>query len=273
MKRILCTTALLFSIFALRPAFGGDGYVTGDATLRAGPDRSYPNVAMLPAGAEVVIEGCVDGWSWCDVTAGNDRGWVAGYLLQEEYEGRRVRIPEYGVRIGIPVIAFVFGTYWDDNYRNRAWYGERDQWRRITPRHHPGTVPGYRYEDGRVDHHSQPRRASTDAYAPRRAALAAPRATRQHEPTRVRETRVDTQHRRGSSHVTSIESKAATRNADTSAGAPARDSRTSQPGRIAARYVPLRDNRGKHETADSKVAREPAQHGKSTDKNDDKQKE
>ena len=54
---------------------------------------------MLPAGAEVAIAGCVDGWAWCDVAAGNNRGWVAGSFLQEEYRGQRVLVPEYGVRI------------------------------------------------------------------------------------------------------------------------------------------------------------------------------
>ncbi|WP_430390922.1 SH3 domain-containing protein [Dyella sp. 20L07] len=45
--------------------------------MRAGPDSSYPDVVMLDTGTEVSIQGCVDGWSWCDVIAGGNRGWVA----------------------------------------------------------------------------------------------------------------------------------------------------------------------------------------------------
>jgi uncharacterized protein YraI len=145
MKRALSIAALGISVFAIPAAFGADGYVTGNVNLRAGPDSSYPSVARLPEGAEVAIEGCVDGWSWCDVAAGNNRGWVAGNFLQEEYQGQRVLIPEYGVRIGIPVVSFVFGTYWDNNYRNRSWYGNREHWSQVTPQ--------YRQMEGHADWH------------------------------------------------------------------------------------------------------------------------
>jgi uncharacterized protein YraI len=142
MKRISRVTVMGFSLFAVTSAFAADGYVTGDVNLRAGPDSSYPSVAMLGAGTSVAIEGCVDGWSWCDVATGNDRGWVAGNFLQEEYQGRRVLVPSYGVQIGIPIVAFAFGAYWDDHYRNRSWYGDRDRWSHVTPHYRPVAVYG-----------------------------------------------------------------------------------------------------------------------------------
>lgn len=137
MQRTLLSMALSLSCFVATSAFAADGYVTGNVNLRAGPDVSYPSVDMLPAGTSVAIFGCVDGWSWCDVANGNDRGWVAGSFLQEEYQGRRVYIPEYGVRIGIPIVGFVFGTYWADHYHNRSWYGSRDHWSHIQPHYRP----------------------------------------------------------------------------------------------------------------------------------------
>jgi uncharacterized protein YraI len=158
MKRTLYFTALGLSLLAIPPAFGADGYVTGNVNLRAGPDTSYPSVVMLPAGAEVAIEGCVDGWSWCDVAAGNNRGWVAGNFLQEEYQGQRVPVPEYGVRIGIPFVSFVFGTYWDDNYRNRSWYSNRGHWSRITPRYHRADVHRDRRDSMHEDTNPHPRK-------------------------------------------------------------------------------------------------------------------
>ena len=84
MKRILSTAVL--GLFASASALAADGYLTGDVNLRAGPDPGYPSVAMLSAGTEVAIQGCVDGWSWCDVAVGDNRGWVAGDFLQEEYQ-------------------------------------------------------------------------------------------------------------------------------------------------------------------------------------------
>ncbi len=140
MKRILSTAALGVSIFATASAFAADGYVTGNVNLRAGPDSDYPSVVMLSAGTSVAINGCVDGWSWCDVSAQDNRGWIAGNFLQEEYQGQRVFVPEYGVRIGIPIVSFVFGTYWSEHYRNRSWYGQRQHWSQVRPQYHAVTV-------------------------------------------------------------------------------------------------------------------------------------
>jgi uncharacterized protein YraI len=135
MKRLLCKTVLSLSVLASASAFAADGYVTGDVYLRAGPDPGYPSVAMLNAGTPVAIEGCVNGWSWCDVDAGGNRGWVAGEFLQDDYRGQRVLVPQYGVEIGIPIISFVFATYWQDHYRNRSWYSQRQRWSEVRPRY------------------------------------------------------------------------------------------------------------------------------------------
>jgi len=135
MKLIFPIAALGFSLIAIPAAFAADGYVTGNVNLRAGPDSSYPRVAMLSAGTPVAIEGCVDGWSWCDVATAEERGWVAGNFLQEEYQGQRVLIPEYGLQIGIPIVSFAFGSYWDQHYRSRPWYGNREHWSRVQPRY------------------------------------------------------------------------------------------------------------------------------------------
>jgi len=135
MKRISTFAALSLSLIAIPAAFAADGYVTGNVNLRAGPDSSYPRVTMLQAGTPVAIEGCVDGWSWCDVATAEERGWVAGNFLQEEYQGQRVLIPEYGLQIGIPIVSFAFGSYWEQHYRSRPWYGNRDHWSRVQPRY------------------------------------------------------------------------------------------------------------------------------------------
>lgn len=153
--KLLCASILGITLCTGASAFAADGYVTGNVNLRAGPDIGYPSVDMLPAGTEVAIYGCVDGWSWCDVSTGDDRGWVAGSFLQEEYEGRRVYIADYGVRIGVPIVSFVFGTYWADHYRGRSWYGNRDRWSHIQPRYQPIAVHGGSREVSRSYSHPQ----------------------------------------------------------------------------------------------------------------------
>ena len=91
-------------LFASGAAFAAPGYTTATVSLRAGPDTDYPRIGVLPPGLEVSIEGCIDGWSWCDVIVDGDRGWVAGAFLQYEYERRRVIVHDYGPRLGIPIV-------------------------------------------------------------------------------------------------------------------------------------------------------------------------
>jgi len=165
MKLILPIAALGLSLIAISAAFAADGYVTGNVNLRAGPDSSYPRVAMLNAGTPVAIEGCVDGWSWCDVATAEERGWVAGNFLQEEYQGQRMLIPEYGLQIGIPIVSFAFGSYWDEHYRSRPWYGNREHWSRVQPRY--PDMRESRYRNSRdATYENSHRVAPNDARAP-----------------------------------------------------------------------------------------------------------
>lgn len=110
-------------------ASASQGYVVADISLQAGPDEAYPSIDMLYAGTPVSIQGCLSGWTWCDVVAaGGDRGWVPGTFLEETYGGRRVVIIDYGPRIGIPVVSFSLGLYWDRYYHNRPFYTQRREW-------------------------------------------------------------------------------------------------------------------------------------------------
>jgi uncharacterized protein YraI len=169
MKRIHAITALSLSLFPFALAMAAEGYITGDVNMRAGPDSSYPGVVMLETGTEVSIQGCVDGWSWCDVIAGGNRGWVAGSNLQEEFQGQRVFVPSYGVQIGIPIITFVFGSYWDSYYRNRPWYGQREHWSHVTPNYRPVAArndPHYNETAGSLNHaHGAPANDAGPAHA------------------------------------------------------------------------------------------------------------
>jgi uncharacterized protein YraI len=99
-----------------------------DANLRAGPSRDYPVVAELPAGMSVWVDGCINGYRWCDVTVGPDRGWVYAGNIIYPYQGARVPLLNYGAVIGIGIVAFSVGDYWDNHYRTRPWYPQRQHW-------------------------------------------------------------------------------------------------------------------------------------------------
>ena len=135
MKPIHVTFAcwLLFPAVAL----AGDGYVSGDVELRAGPDPGYPTVMKLTSNTPVSIQGCVKNWSWCDVATASERGWIAGDFLEQEYSGHRAVVPAFGKQLGIPLVVFSFSNYWGKHYRDRPWYAERARWAKIKPRYAP----------------------------------------------------------------------------------------------------------------------------------------
>jgi uncharacterized protein YraI len=110
-------------------AAAANAFTTGNVNMRAGPSTQFPRVTTLPAGVTVDVYGCLSGWSWCDTGWRGWRGWVSGIYLEQMYQGRRVLVPDYGARVGLPVISFHFGSYWDRWYSDRPWYRDRPRWR------------------------------------------------------------------------------------------------------------------------------------------------
>ncbi|WP_266171727.1 SH3 domain-containing protein [Dyella subtropica] len=140
MRRLLQYAVGLLAFVAL-PAMAADGFVTGNVNLRAGPDAAYPIITVVPLGTNVSIQGCTEGWGWCDVVTMGTRGWVAADYIQYVYQDQRVVVQDNGARIGIPIVSFVIGTYWGSYYRDRPFYRQRDYWFHrpivIRPPHRP----------------------------------------------------------------------------------------------------------------------------------------
>jgi uncharacterized protein YraI len=166
-----------------------EAYVVDNISLQAGPDTDYPPIDNLSAGTEVDVNGCIEGFSWCDVNVGDDRGWVPGSFLEQEYNNQPVYLVDYGPRIGIPVVSFNIGVYWDQHYHNRPFYSQRTQWvdRHITVRPPPRPsiaqappIPHRGENHGAPNAHQQP--GHTAAAPPPRPA-AAPQPERR-PPTR-----------------------------------------------------------------------------------------
>lgn len=128
MKRWMSHAIAVALLGATSSAFGYDGFATGNVNLRAGPDIDYPVVLTIPAGDELSIQGCTDGWEWCDVIYGDARGWVAGNYIQYEYNDQPVLLSGYGAAIGIPIVSFVVADYWGHYYRNRPFWVDRERW-------------------------------------------------------------------------------------------------------------------------------------------------
>jgi uncharacterized protein YraI len=133
----------LLSLVGAAAAQSQEAFTRQNANVRAGPDRSYPLVSQLGPGAPVQVMGCLDDWSWCDVAFDDNRGWVYGPFLLYGVPDDRVSLYTYGPSLGIPIIGFSLGSYWDDHYRHRPWYDGRDQWshREPPPHHAPAGLP------------------------------------------------------------------------------------------------------------------------------------
>lgn len=99
--------------------------LTAGVHLRAGPDIFYPSVMILPPGAGVQVFGCMQGFGWCDVQFGLDRGWVDAAFLQAVGPAGPVLIASSPAMVGVPVVTFSFNNYWNTWYTGRPWYSRR----------------------------------------------------------------------------------------------------------------------------------------------------
>ncbi|HXD39329.1 MAG TPA: SH3 domain-containing protein [Ramlibacter sp.] len=127
----LARLLLLATACALASAAQAQGQLAFTAKMvnvRAGPARDYPIVAVLPPGFQVGVQGCLPDYSWCDVIAGESRGWVYGGNINYPYQNAYVPVMEYGPIIGIGVLAFVLDDYWGRHYRHRPFFAERHRW-------------------------------------------------------------------------------------------------------------------------------------------------
>ena len=119
MRNIILAATLASLALPLTPAIAAraySGWTSRSTTMRAGPDYYYPGVRRIGRNAQIRIYGCLNDWSWCDVSYRYDRGWIAGRDLVANYQGRRRGISSY---LGIGVLSFIFGNYWDNYYRGR----------------------------------------------------------------------------------------------------------------------------------------------------------
>ncbi len=174
MRSIMTMAALVAAAVPLAPAAAQttSAYTVSAARLYAGPQRDYPGVRYVSRGVRVSLHGCLRDWSWCDVTYRSNRGWIVGNALRISYAGRRRNL---AAEMGIGVISFSFGSYWDNYYRGRSFYGNRDRWQ---TQYQTGYRPewGVRDQDRRGDN-----RPGYDRPSYNRPGDDHPRADRQRE--------------------------------------------------------------------------------------------
>ena len=110
--------------------------------MRAGPARDYPLVASFGPGSPLAVQGCTDGFGWCDVIGPNGaRGWIYAGNIVYPYQSADVPIIGYGALIGLPIVTFTIGSYWGNYYRGRPFYGSMPRWAHHRP---PPRPPAFR---------------------------------------------------------------------------------------------------------------------------------
>ena len=140
----------LCALAALLPALAAaqEAHSTKWVNLRAGPARDYPLVASYGPGTPLLVQGCTDGYGWCDVVGpGDARGWVYAGNLAYPYQNGDVPVLSYGPQLGFPIVVFSIGSYWGQYYRNRPWFGNQGRWLNHRPPPRPilpaaGAAPG-----------------------------------------------------------------------------------------------------------------------------------
>ena len=160
-------------VVAPMPALAQSQAVTNAPVyLYAGPASDYPVVAQLPGNASVSVMGCVAGYSWCDVVVPGARGWVYGGALYYPYQGSTVPAINYGAALGVPIIGFALGSYWNSYYRDRPWYHDQSRWahhappRPVPPPHFVGHGPVHgAYPGGRPGQIGGPRPGAGPGHA------------------------------------------------------------------------------------------------------------
>ncbi len=132
--------SLLSAVVLTLPAvsFAEAAYVSKNVNLRAGPATEYPSIVVLRTGVAIMVQGCLSGYQWCDVVVGPNRGWVYAGNIAYPYQGNQVPVLTYGAALGLAVVAFSVGNYWDAHYRAHPWYGQRQRW---VERPHAGFAP------------------------------------------------------------------------------------------------------------------------------------
>ncbi len=112
-------------------ASAADGVAIRSGTLRAGPGTSYPAVADVASGDSLQIFGCLSGYSWCDVAAEGERGWIRGSRIDFLRDGTRYRVSESYSDFGLTIAVFGLNDYWGSYYSERPWFTDH-RWRRGT---------------------------------------------------------------------------------------------------------------------------------------------
>jgi uncharacterized protein YraI len=77
-----------------------------DITVRSGPGEEYPEIGLATRGSEAMMDGCIQGSSWCRIDVNGMRGWVFAEYLTIERDGAPVVVEEYRTQYDVPTVTY-----------------------------------------------------------------------------------------------------------------------------------------------------------------------
>lgn len=77
-----------------------------DLSVRSGPGEEYPEVGLATRGSDAVLDGCMEGSSWCRVEVNGLRGWANAAYLNVVYEGAPVILEQRRSDLDVPVVTY-----------------------------------------------------------------------------------------------------------------------------------------------------------------------
>ncbi len=89
-KHLYGASALMAALLLSTSAFAEvNATATTDLNLRGGPGPEYPVVGVIAAKDSAVVQGCLEGKKWCQVSYNGMSGWAYGDYLAAEVGGQR----------------------------------------------------------------------------------------------------------------------------------------------------------------------------------------
>ena len=79
---------------------------TTDLNLRAGPGPEYPVIGAIAVDDQAMLNGCIEGSKWCEVSYGDLSGWAYSDYLIADNSGVEVIVTERPVEMEVPVAVY-----------------------------------------------------------------------------------------------------------------------------------------------------------------------
>lgn len=138
MRNALSLTCLVSATLFASDVQAAVGHTINRFHLFAGPGLDYPRIVTVPDHARIVVHGCLGSFDWCDVSYGDQRGWIDGNGVELRRDGSWYGARRFDQRYRLPRVTFEIGDYWRHHYRQRNFYRDRARYFSRHDRDHDG---------------------------------------------------------------------------------------------------------------------------------------